>query len=100
MSLEIKEIKNFKYIEEGKGDNLLLLHGLFGALSNFKEVISQFKRSHRVIVPMLPIYELPLINTGIGGLVKFLNKFVTLLNLKEIKLLGNSLVSRGPEKVF
>ena len=35
MSYEVKEIGQFKYIEEGEGEIILLLHGLFGALSNF-----------------------------------------------------------------
>ena len=91
MTLAIKEIKNIKYIEEGDGPPLVLLHGLFGALSNFKEVIEEFKANYRVIVPMLPIYNLPLTSTGIGGLVKFMNKFISQMDLREIILLGNSL---------
>jgi pimeloyl-ACP methyl ester carboxylesterase len=91
MSLVIKEIQKIKYIEEGDGPALLLLHGLFGALSNFKEVIEEFKCNYRVIVPMLPIYNLPLTSTGIGGLVKFMHKFISQMELKEIILLGNSL---------
>ena len=35
MSLKIKEEGGFQYIDEGKGEILLLLHGLFGALSNW-----------------------------------------------------------------
>ncbi len=91
MSLIIKQIKNIKYIDEGDGPVLLLLHGLFGALSNFKEVIAEFKSNYRVIVPMLPIYEMPIISTGIGGLVKFIKKFISQIELDEIILLGNSL---------
>ena len=43
MSYEIKQQDKFKFIEEGKGEPLLLLHGLFGALSNFKDLIEHFK---------------------------------------------------------
>ena len=81
----------FKYIEQGEGSLVVLLHGLFGALSNFEKVIEQFSKDHRVIIPMLPIYELPLVNTGIGGLRSFVHKFVTELDLKDITFLGNSL---------
>jgi len=35
MQYEIKEENKFKFIEEGEGEPLVLLHGLFGALSNF-----------------------------------------------------------------
>ncbi|MFD2164480.1 alpha/beta fold hydrolase [Paradesertivirga mongoliensis] len=91
MSLEIKEENGFKYIEEGEGDVLLLLHGLFGALSNWEDVTDTFKSQYRVIIPLLPIYELPLLTTGVTSLSKFLHKFVKFKKLKSITLLGNSL---------
>ncbi|MBC8054453.1 MAG: alpha/beta hydrolase [Sphingobacteriaceae bacterium] len=91
MSLEIKEENGFKYIEEGEGDVLLLLHGLFGALSNWEDVTDTFKSQYKVIIPLLPIYELPLLTTGVTSLSKFLYKFVKFKKLKNITLLGNSL---------
>jgi len=39
MELILKEENNFKYFEEGSGKTLLLLHGLFGAMSNFTEMM-------------------------------------------------------------
>lgn len=91
MSLTIKEENGFKYIEEGEGDVLLLLHGLFGALSNWEDVTSYFKKDYRVVIPLLPIYELPLLTTGVTSLSKFIYKFVKFKKLKNINLLGNSL---------
>src|ERR687890_669996 len=38
MNYEIKQQEKFKFIEVGSGEPLLLLHGLFGALSNFKDL--------------------------------------------------------------
>ena len=40
MSQTIRHEDEFNYIEDGEGETLLLLHGLFGALSNFKELIN------------------------------------------------------------
>ena len=91
MSLNIKEENGFKYIEEGEGDVLLLLHGLFGALSNWEDVTNRFRSRYRVVIPLLPIYELPLLTTGVTSLSKFLYKFVKFKKLKNICLLGNSL---------
>lgn len=91
MGLEIKEENGFKYIEEGEGDVLLLLHGLFGALSNWEDVTNEFKSEYKVIIPLLPIYDLPLLTTGVTSLSKFLLKFVKFKKLKNINLLGNSL---------
>jgi len=64
MEYEIKQTDKFKYIEEGDGDALILLHGLFGALSNFEHLIEYFKRTHKVIVPMLPMFELDLLHNS------------------------------------
>jgi len=91
MNLEVKEENGFKYIEEGEGDTLLLLHGLFGALSNWKDVTDAFKSRYRVVIPLLPIYELPLLTTGVSTLAKYVYKFVKFKKLKNINLLGNSL---------
>ena len=87
----IKEENGFKYIEEGEGDTLLLLHGLFGALSNFDDVTEAFKSQYRVVIPLLPIYDLPLLTTGVTTLSKYLLKFVKHKKLGNINLLGNSL---------
>jgi len=42
MGYEIKQDGKFKFIEEGEGEPLILLHGLFGALSNFQFLIEHF----------------------------------------------------------
>jgi pimeloyl-ACP methyl ester carboxylesterase len=91
MSFNIREENGFKYIEEGEGDVLLLLHGLFGALSNWEDVTNTFKPHYRVVIPLLPIYELPLLTTGVTSLAKFVHKFVKFKKLKNISILGNSL---------
>lgn len=91
MSYEIKQDGKFKYIEEGQGQPLMLLHGLFGALSNFHDLIEHFKKTHTVIVPMLPLLDLDLLHTSVGGLQKFVQKFIEHRDYKDIHLLGNSL---------
>ncbi len=55
MDYEIKQDGKFKFIEEGEGEPLLLLHGLFGALSNFQFLIEHFCKTNKVIVPLLPL---------------------------------------------
>ena len=107
MSYEIKQDGKFKYIEEGQGEPLMLLHGLFGALSNFMPLIEHFKNSYRVIVPLLPLLELDLLHTSVGGLQKFVQKFIEHRNYNDIHLLGNSLgghvallhILKNPERI-
>lgn len=91
MNYEIKHQDKFKFIEEGEGEPLLMLHGLFGALSNFKDLIEHFKLSHKVVVPMLPLFDLDIFHTSVGGLEKYVQKFVEARNYQNIHLLGNSL---------
>lgn len=91
MDYALREEDGFKYIEEGEGEPLLLLHGLMGALSNWEHVIEEFKSQYRVLIPVLPIYELPLITTGVRTLSKFVHRFIKFKDLTNITLLGNSL---------
>lgn len=91
MQYEIKHFGKFKYVEEGEGEPLVLLHGLFGALSNFKDLVDHFKLSHRVIIPMLPLFDLSLLDTSVSGLAKHVQKFIDARGLDQVHLLGNSL---------
>ncbi|HVD98350.1 MAG TPA: alpha/beta hydrolase [Cytophagaceae bacterium] len=91
MSFTVREEGEFKYIDEGKGEVFLLLHGLFGALSNWEGVIRYFSTKYRVIIPLMPIYEMPIRSAGIEGLVSFIDRFVKLKSLDRMTLLGNSL---------
>jgi pimeloyl-ACP methyl ester carboxylesterase len=91
MDFALKEEKGFTYIEEGQGEPLLLLHGLMGALSNWDAVINEFSANYRVLIPVLPIYDMPLLTTGVRALSKFVHKFIKFKKLSNVVLLGNSL---------
>ncbi len=91
MDFAIKEDQEFKYIDEGEGQVVVLLHGLMGALSNWKEVVDKFKEKYRVIIPMMPIYDMPILTTGVKSLSKFLKRFVDHMELKDFIIVGNSL---------
>ena len=91
MDFVLKEEHGFSYIDEGEGEVLLLLHGLMGALSNWEEVVEEFKSEYRVIIPILPIYDMPLLTTGVKSLSKFVHKFIKFKQLSNITVLGNSL---------
>lgn len=91
MNYEIKQEQKFRFIEEGTGEPLVLLHGLFGALSNFMDLIEYFKQHYKVVVPILPLFELDLLHTSVGGLEKFVHKFIEHKDYRQVHLLGNSL---------
>ncbi|MFN2456987.1 MAG: alpha/beta fold hydrolase [Chitinophagaceae bacterium] len=91
MQYSIKQQGKFRFLEEGEGEPLVLLHGLFGALSNFRDLIEYFRQHYKVVVPMLPLFELDILHTTVGGLAKFVHKFLEARDYKNIHLLGNSL---------
>jgi 2-hydroxy-6-oxonona-2,4-dienedioate hydrolase len=91
MGYDIKQDGKFSFIEEGNGETLMLLHGLFGALSNFQDLIEHFRQQYKVVVPLLPLLEMDLLHTSVGGLEKFVGKFIDHRGYTGIHLLGNSL---------
>ena len=91
MEYEIKVHDKFRYIEEGGGEPLILLHGLFGALSNFKSLIEYFRQHNKVVVPLLPLLDMDILHTSVGGLAKYVHKFIETGEYKGVHLLGNSL---------
>lgn len=107
MPYEVKNKDKFKFVEEGEGEPLVLLHGLFGALSNFETLIEYFRQHNKVIVPILPLFELDILHSTVGGIAKFVHKFLESRDLKNVHLLGNSLgghvalvhVLKHPERV-
>lgn len=107
MNYELKQQDKFRYLEEGEGEPLLLLHGLFGALSNFADLVEHFKKTHKVIVPILPLFDLDIFHTSVGGLQKHVHKFIEMKGYENINLLGNSLgghvalvhVLKHPERI-
>jgi 2-hydroxy-6-oxonona-2,4-dienedioate hydrolase len=107
MSFEVKHKDKFRFVEEGEGEPLVLLHGLFGALSNFESLIGYFRQHNKVVVPILPLFELDILHSTVGGLAKFVHRFLESRDLKNVHLLGNSLgghvalvhVLKHPERI-
>lgn len=87
----IKEGK-YRYIEMGEGTPIIILHGLMGGLSNFHGVMNHFPpKGYKVLVPELPIYDMPLLKTNVKSFAKFLEGFIEHKSLTDVILLGNSL---------
>ena len=107
MQYEIKHKDKFRYIEEGQGEPLVLLHGLFGALSNFMDLVEHFRANYKVVVPLLPLLDLDIFHTTVGGIANHVHKFIETMGYRNIHLLGNSLgghvalvhVLKHPEKI-
>lgn len=92
MIFKTKKEKKFNFIEEGEGHPLVLLHGLMGGLSNFDQMIRFFsERGYKVVVPQLPIYDLPVLNTNLSAIAKYVAKFIDEHIQEPVTIVGNSM---------
>ena len=92
MSSKLITDGKYSYVEAGEGQPIIVLHGLMGALSNFDGVLNYFsEKGYKVIIPELPIYNLPLLKTNVKNLSKFLKDFMAYKKIDKAILLGNSL---------
>ena len=91
----IREAHGFRYLDEGPRSKRLpvvLLHGMLGDLSNWGATVEGLAaQGRRVLVPVLPVYELSLRQTSIHGLVEHVRRFTAALQLGPVVLGGNSL---------
>jgi len=107
MEYNIRKEGKFSYIDEGEGEVLVLLHGLFGALSNWKDVLNHFSKNHRVVIPLMPIFEMNILKLSVEGLANFIHDFIEFKGFTKVHLLGNSLgghvalvyIKKHPENV-
>ena len=82
----------YSYYQKGEGAPLIILHGLMGGLSNFDGVASHFSTvGYKVIIPELPLYDLPLLKTNVKQFAIYLRDFITHLGEEKVILIGNSL---------
>ena len=92
MEGDLIESDSYKYFIKGRGTPLIILHGLMGGLSNFDGVSSYFPtKGYKVIIPELPLYNLPILKTNVKDFAKFLKRFISYLGEKKVILIGNSL---------
>ena len=107
MQYSIKEEGKFKYIEEGEGETLDAVAWIVWRIEQFQRPDRTFRHTNKVVVPMLPLFELDILHTTVGGFAKYVHKFIELKGYKNIHLLGNSLgghvalvhVLKHPEKI-
>ncbi|MBL19904.1 MAG: alpha/beta hydrolase [Flavobacteriaceae bacterium] len=92
MHNSLKVSGRYSYYEKGEGAPLVILHGLMGGLSNFGGVAAQFSTAgYKVLIPELPLYDLPLLKTNVKQFAIYLRDFITHLGEEKVILIGNSL---------
>ncbi len=92
MHNSLKVSGRYSYYEKGEGAPLVILHGLMGGLSNFDKVAAHFSTAgYKVLIPELPLYDLPLLKTNVKQFAVYLRDFITHLGEEKVILIGNSL---------
>ena len=92
MLFNTKKDKKYHFIEKGEGHPMVLLHGLMGGLSNFEDMAEYFAdKGFKVYIPQLPIYDLPVLNTNLTAISKFVGKFIKQEIGKPVTVVGNSM---------
>lgn len=79
------------YLDIGDGPAIVLLHGLFGNLGMWRSTIEALKKDFRVVVPRLPIFDLPIQHTNVKYLARVLHEFIEWHKLSNVTLVGHAL---------
>jgi pimeloyl-ACP methyl ester carboxylesterase len=91
----IQSRERFHYVDEGPASDrspVILLHGMLGGVGNWAMTVNALaKAAYRVIVPALPVYDLPRQQTSVSELTRFTIALSESLGLKRPVLVGNSL---------
>jgi len=82
---------NQAYINTGSGPAVILLHGLFGNLGMWKSVVEALKHDFQVVVPRLPIFELPTEHSNVKHLAAVLDEFIEWFQLRNVTLVGHGI---------
>lgn len=81
------------YIDEGEGDNVLLLHGWGASIETMQPIVNALKYKYRVLAIDLPGFGLsdsPKIAWDSYKYADLVKKFIDILSLKDINLIGHS----------
>ena len=70
---------------------MLLLHGLFGKVSMWKRTIESLKKNFRVVVPRLPLFDVPVEHADIRKLSTRLHEFIEWHGLSDVYLVGHGM---------
>ena len=89
-AIAMVELK-YNYTEKGTGEAVIMLHGMFGRISNWDPVTEALSSSFRAIALELPYLEVEPKLCSIGVMTEFLANFIESNRLKNVTLIGNSL---------
>ena len=94
MFIEVEGLQ-VRYSDRGSGDSvILLLHGFGGDLDNWMFNLGALSENHRLLALDLPGHgksSKTIIDPSINGMGKFVSKFLELLDLTSVNIVGHSM---------
>jgi len=81
----------FRWLERGEGEPVLLLHGLMGRMDDWDDVLDLLALACRPIAPLLPIFDPRLPEISIAALADHVASLLDALDIPRTVLGGNSL---------
>ncbi len=82
---------DFRWLERGEGDPVVLLHGLMGRMDHWEEVLDALGDLCRPIALSLPILEEEMPEASIGEVGRFVVRFLDAIDIPRAVIGGNSL---------
>ncbi len=81
----------YNYIDKGKGQPIVMLHGMLGHASNWNKISSMLEDSYRTLALDLPYLGLDKKELSIGYLSDYVLRFADEMKLDKAIYMGNSL---------
>lgn len=80
----------FPRVEKGEGEPVVFLHGIFGSPENWRGQIDGLSDRYRVVVPMLPIFEVPLGECTVPRFTDHIRQYLDWAGIDRATFVGNS----------
>jgi len=82
---------NFRWIERGEGEVVVLLHGLMGEMDHWERTLEALGPRYRALALEVPILDPARAEASIEGLAHYVGAFLDALEIPQAVLGGNSL---------
>ena len=81
----------FRWLERGDGEAVVLLHGLMGEMDHWEPSLEALSETCRAIAPSLPIFDPALSETSVPELARHIARLLDAIDIPHAVVGGNSL---------
>jgi len=89
--VDVRSGPEFRWLERGAGEPVVLLHGLMGRMHDWDDVLDALAETCRGFAPSLPLFDTRLPEATIGALAGWTLAFLDALEIDRAVIGGNSL---------